>query len=76
VIPSESLDIHPASSETREAVQAQYQRNVLSGVIERVETVGHLVQVAITVVGGRTVVLEGHVDKYRRDDFNYPLKDR
>jgi ABC-type Fe3+/spermidine/putrescine transport system ATPase subunit len=69
VIPSESLDIHPVSSNARDAVADQYQSNVLPGVIERVEIVGHLVQLAITLVGGRTVVLEGHVDKYRRDDF-------
>jgi hypothetical protein len=42
---------------------------VLPGVMERADVVGHLVQMAITLAGGSTVVLEAHVDKYRRDDL-------
>ncbi len=69
VIPSESLEIYPSSATTREALAAQYQGNVLRGVMERADVVGHLVQMAITLAGGGSVVLEGHVEKYRRDDL-------
>jgi ABC-type Fe3+/spermidine/putrescine transport system ATPase subunit len=69
VVPSESLEIYPSSATTREALAEQYQGNVLRGVMERADVVGHLVQMAITLTGGGSVVLEGHVDKYRRDDL-------
>lgn len=69
VVPSESLEIFPAAGATRDALALQYQGNVLPGVMERADVVGHLVQMAITLSGGSTVVLEGHVDKYRRNDL-------
>ena len=69
VVPSESLEIYPAAGATREALAAEYHGNVLPGVMERADVVGHLVQMAITLAGGGTVVLEGHVDKYRRGDL-------
>jgi len=53
----------------REALTGQYQGNVLPGVMERADVVGHLVQMAITLAGGSTVILEAHVDKYRRNDL-------
>jgi putative spermidine/putrescine transport system ATP-binding protein/spermidine/putrescine transport system ATP-binding protein len=69
VVPSESLEISPSGSTTRDALARQYQGNVLPGVMERADVVGHLVQMAITLTGGGAVTLEGHVDKYRRDDL-------
>lgn len=69
VVPSESLEIYPSASTSQEALAGEYQGNVLPGVMERAEVVGHLVQMAITLTGGGTVVLEGHVDKYRRSDL-------
>jgi putative spermidine/putrescine transport system ATP-binding protein/spermidine/putrescine transport system ATP-binding protein len=69
VVPSESLEIYPSASTTREALANEYQGNVLPGVMERADVVGHLVQMAITLAGGDTVALEGHVDKYRRGDL-------
>jgi ABC-type Fe3+/spermidine/putrescine transport system ATPase subunit len=69
VIPSESLDIFPVAAHSRDALVNNYQGNVLAGIIERADVVGHLVQMVITLVGGHSVVLDGHVDRYRRDDF-------
>jgi ABC-type Fe3+/spermidine/putrescine transport system ATPase subunit len=69
VVPSESLEIFPTANATREMLAAEYRGNVLPGVMERADVVGHLVQMAITLAGGSTVVLEAHVDKYRRDDL-------
>jgi putative spermidine/putrescine transport system ATP-binding protein/spermidine/putrescine transport system ATP-binding protein len=69
VVPSESLEIYPSAGRMREALTGQYQGNVLPGVMERADVVGHLVQMAITLAGGSTVILEAHVDKYRRNDL-------
>jgi len=74
VIPSESLEIHPVGSVTRDQISAEYSGNVLPGVMERADVIGHLVQMSITLVGGSSVMLEGHVEKYRRDDLR-PLSD-
>jgi ABC-type Fe3+/spermidine/putrescine transport system ATPase subunit len=74
IIPSESLEIHPAGSVTRDQISAEYSGNVLPGVMERADVIGHLVQMSITLVGGSSVLLEGHVEKYRRDDLK-PLSD-
>src|SRR5260370_10858017 len=62
VIPSESLEIYPSTNTTREALAQEYQGNVLPGVMERADVVGHLVQMAITLAGGGAVTLEGHVE--------------
>jgi putative spermidine/putrescine transport system ATP-binding protein/spermidine/putrescine transport system ATP-binding protein len=74
VIPSESLEIHPVGRVTRDQISAEYSGNVLPGVMERADVIGHLVQMSITLVGGSSVMLEGHVEKYRRDDLK-PLSD-
>jgi ABC-type Fe3+/spermidine/putrescine transport system ATPase subunit len=69
VIPSESLDVFPCSRTSREALAAEYQGNVMSGVMERADVVGHIVQIGIALNEGSAVALEAHVDKYRREDL-------
>ncbi len=69
VIPSESLDIFPSTRASRQALATEYQGNVLSGVMERADLVGHLVQIGISLSDGGSVTLEAHVDKYRREDL-------
>jgi ABC-type Fe3+/spermidine/putrescine transport system ATPase subunit len=74
VIPSESLDIFPinaqaAGASPREDLSRQYQGNLLTGVMERAEAVGHLVQIAITLVNGASITLEAHVDRYNPADL-------
>jgi ABC-type Fe3+/spermidine/putrescine transport system ATPase subunit len=59
VVPSESLEIYPSAGATREALADEYQSNVLPGVMERADVVGHLVQMAITLSSAATVALEG-----------------
>jgi ABC-type Fe3+/spermidine/putrescine transport system ATPase subunit len=69
VVPSESLEIFSCAKVTHETLLAEYQGNVLPGVMERADVVGHLLQIGITLTGGETVALEAHVDKYRRSDL-------
>jgi ABC-type Fe3+/spermidine/putrescine transport system ATPase subunit len=69
VVPSESLEIYSSTRTSQEVLAGEYEGNVLPGVMERADVVGHLVQMAITLAGGVTVTLEGHVDKYRRSDL-------
>jgi putative spermidine/putrescine transport system ATP-binding protein/spermidine/putrescine transport system ATP-binding protein len=68
-IPSESLEIFPFARTARDALVAEYEGNVLSGVIERADVVGHLMQIGIALDEGDRVELEAHVDKYRREDL-------
>jgi putative spermidine/putrescine transport system ATP-binding protein/spermidine/putrescine transport system ATP-binding protein len=67
VIPSEAFEVHAAAEAAVDAVAARYRGNVLQGVIEQRDIVGHLVHLAIRIEGGRSVLFEGHVEKYRRD---------
>jgi putative spermidine/putrescine transport system ATP-binding protein/spermidine/putrescine transport system ATP-binding protein len=69
VIPSESLEIHPIGRASSAQLANEYSGNVLTGVMERADVIGHLVQMAITLEGETSVLLEGHVEKYRRDDL-------
>ena len=72
VVPSESLEIYSASSQPKEMLLQKYQGNVLPGVMQRADVVGHLVQMEITLIGGSAVLLEGHVQKYHRDELRPP----
>jgi ABC-type Fe3+/spermidine/putrescine transport system ATPase subunit len=67
VIPSEAFDIHPVSEATRDGLGVAYSGNILAGVIERRDVVGHLVHMTVQLDASRSVMLEGHVDKYRID---------
>lgn len=69
VIPSESLEIHVNQGVSRDELLKRYEGNLLEGVIERADIVGHLVQFVIALEEGKRVQLEGHVDKYRRAGF-------
>jgi putative spermidine/putrescine transport system ATP-binding protein/spermidine/putrescine transport system ATP-binding protein len=69
------LDVHAEAEASRETLADTYRGNVLHGVVEQRDVVGHLVQLAVTLEGGRSLVLEGHVEKYRRDalDVSAPV---
>ncbi|HTW25873.1 MAG TPA: ABC transporter ATP-binding protein [Acetobacteraceae bacterium] len=67
VIPSEAFELFPAAASGRETLGSTYGSNVLPGVVERREIVGHVVLMTIGIESGRSVTLEGHVDKYGRD---------
>ncbi|MBV9566345.1 MAG: ABC transporter ATP-binding protein, partial [Bradyrhizobium sp.] len=69
VIPSESLEIFSVTGTSQEALTAEYEGNLLPGVLERANIVGHLMQIGIALDEGDRVALEAHVDKYRREDL-------
>jgi putative spermidine/putrescine transport system ATP-binding protein/spermidine/putrescine transport system ATP-binding protein len=75
VVPSEAFDVHAAAEVSRESLADVYRGNVLNGVVEQRDVIGHLVQLAVTLDGGRSVMLEYHVEKYRRDalDVSAPV---
>jgi putative spermidine/putrescine transport system ATP-binding protein/spermidine/putrescine transport system ATP-binding protein len=64
VVPSEALDVHPAVGVTREQLEARFGGNVLPGILERRDIVGHIMQMTIRLVGGQVILIDGHVDKY------------
>ena len=70
VIPSEALDVHPAADVAQDALVRTYQGNVLKGNVERRDIVGHVAHVSIRLAGGRSVLLEGHVETYRRPSLD------
>jgi putative spermidine/putrescine transport system ATP-binding protein/spermidine/putrescine transport system ATP-binding protein len=69
VVPSESFDVHPASEAQRDGLLPAYKGNVIAARVEQRDVVGHLVQLEVTLDSGRSVALEGHVEKYRRDSL-------
>jgi ABC-type Fe3+/spermidine/putrescine transport system ATPase subunit len=64
VVPSEALDVHPAAGVTRQQLEARFGGNVLPGILERRDIVGHVMQMTIRLSGGQVILIDGHVDKY------------
>jgi putative spermidine/putrescine transport system ATP-binding protein/spermidine/putrescine transport system ATP-binding protein len=64
VIPAEAIEVHAASAETRTAVSARSAGNVVAATIRRSDVVGHVSHLSVEIPGGRTVLLEAHIDKY------------
>ncbi|MGC8536701.1 MAG: ABC transporter ATP-binding protein [Rhizomicrobium sp.] len=69
VIPSEAFDIMSEAEGAVDAIAGQYAGNVMSGVIERREVVGHLASLTVELEGGRLVMMEGHVEKFRTESL-------
>ena len=69
IVPSESLEIHANESAFRDELAKRNDGNILEGIIERADAVGHLIQFVIALEEGKRVQLEGHVDKYCHDGF-------
>ena len=70
VVPSEAFDVLPVDGPARAAsLASEYGSNVLGGTVQQYQVVGHLVQLTIGVVGGRSVELEGHISQYGHDHF-------
>jgi putative spermidine/putrescine transport system ATP-binding protein/spermidine/putrescine transport system ATP-binding protein len=72
VVPSEALDVHPAADVTRQQLEGQFAGNVLPGILERREIVGHILQMTIRLAGGQVVLIDGHVDKYGHERLAPP----
>jgi putative spermidine/putrescine transport system ATP-binding protein/spermidine/putrescine transport system ATP-binding protein len=64
VVPSEALDVHPAAGVTRQQLETRFGGNVLPGILERRDIVGHIMQMTIRLAGGQVILIDGHVDKY------------
>jgi len=74
VIPSEAFVIRPQADVSRDEISGFFAGNVMSGVIERREVVGHLASIIVQLEEGRSVMLEGHVEKFRTDNAQPGVK--
>jgi putative spermidine/putrescine transport system ATP-binding protein/spermidine/putrescine transport system ATP-binding protein len=64
VLPAEAMNVLPGTTPEAEA-RATYGANVIPCRINRLQLVGHIMQIALTFPNGDAVTLEGHADKYR-----------
>ena len=64
VLPAEAMNVLPGTITETEA-RARHGANVIPCQINRLQLVGHIMQIALTLPNGDAVSLEGHVDKYR-----------
>ena len=64
VLPAEAIDVLPATTPEPE-LRAQHGANVIACTITRLQLVGHILQIGLTLPSGDAVSLEGHIDKYR-----------
>jgi putative spermidine/putrescine transport system ATP-binding protein/spermidine/putrescine transport system ATP-binding protein len=63
VLPAEALQVYPSGTPDAE-LRAKYGRNVIPCRIERLQVIGHMMQIALTLPSGEAVALEGHAEKY------------
>jgi putative spermidine/putrescine transport system ATP-binding protein/spermidine/putrescine transport system ATP-binding protein len=63
VLPAEAIDVLPAQM-PRGEVEAVYGACVIPVAISRLQQVGHLVQMAVSLPNGDQIGIEGHADKY------------
>ena len=64
VLPAEAMNVLPGTMSEAEA-RAAHGANVIPCQINRLQLVGHIMQIALTFPNGDAVTLEGHADKYR-----------
>ncbi|MBC2836491.1 ATP-binding cassette domain-containing protein [Paragemmobacter straminiformis] len=64
VLPAEAMHVLPGSMSEAE-VRAKHGSNVVPCQITRLQLVGHILQIGMTLPSGESVSLEGHADKYR-----------
>jgi ABC-type Fe3+/spermidine/putrescine transport system ATPase subunit len=64
VLPAEAMLVLPGTIPETE-VRAAHGANVIRCQITRLQLVGHIMQIALTLPNGDAVSLEGHADKYR-----------
>ncbi len=63
VLPAESVDVIPFTA-TDADIQKAYGHCSITGNITRLQQIGHLVQMAVTLPNGESIGIEGHADKY------------
>ena len=64
VVPAEAMQVLPGTTSEGE-LRARYNGNVIPCQINRLQLVGHIMQIVLTLPGGDAVSLEGHAEKYR-----------
>jgi ABC-type Fe3+/spermidine/putrescine transport system ATPase subunit len=62
-VPAEAIDVLPMSTPSAE-VAAAYGGNPVKGIVESIQQVGHIVQLAIVIGAAEPIIVEGHADKY------------
>ncbi len=63
ILPAEAVDLLPEKT-ARAKIQKDYGRGVIPGKIERLQQIGHIVQMTVSLASGEPVAIEGHADKY------------
>ncbi|MFN3846154.1 MAG: ABC transporter ATP-binding protein [Paracoccaceae bacterium] len=64
VLPAEAMQVLPGTMAEAE-VRATYGNNVIPCTLNRLQLVGHIMQIGLTLPNGEAVSLEGHAEKYR-----------
>ena len=64
VLPAEAIHVLPGTTPEGD-LRAAYGTNAIPCTINRLQLVGHILQIGLTLPSGETVSLEGHSDKYR-----------
>ena len=62
-VPAEAIDILPASTPVNYFAEI-YGGKPVSGTVESIQQVGHIVQLVIIVGAAEPIIVEGHADKY------------
>ena len=63
ILPAESVDVIPISTPAAE-IASTYGNCTIEAGITRLQQIGHLVQMAVTLPNGESIGIEGHADKY------------
>lgn len=64
VLPAEAVDLVPSDVDAAK-IRADFGSNTIPCTIERLQIVGHIMQMIVRLENGETLDVEGHVDKYR-----------
>ena len=63
VVPSEAIDVHPVTADRGELAD-RYRGNVIDGLVETADVVGHTISYVIRLPDDREVLVESHTEKY------------
>jgi putative spermidine/putrescine transport system ATP-binding protein/spermidine/putrescine transport system ATP-binding protein len=64
VLPAEAVELVPGDTKEGE-LRKTFGNNVIPCRIDRLQVVGHIMQMLVSLENGDTIHIEGHVDKYR-----------
>ena len=63
VLPAEAVDLLPANT-TKTEISKNYSGGSVAVKVQRIQKIGHIVQMDVQLGEGRSIGLEGHADKY------------